>query len=310
MRAMIFCAGLGTRLRPLSDLWPKPACPVLNRPLVAFNFALLKGLGVTEVAVNTHHLADRMAAAASAEARALGLHLKLSREDVLMGHGGGLKAVEPWLGSGTFLALNGDFLFDLDLAGLLEAHRRSHAAATLAVQKPLEGYRPLHAHPDGRLACLPGETPPPGAVPWHFTGVHVLEPAIFAGLVSEPSGIFETGYRALLAAGKLVRVHEDRGVWRDIQTTESYLTTNLDALGGRLDLSRFGALGKLVAVDARARVEGDVEESVVGAGAHVPAGASVRRSVVLPGTVLREGEELENAIAAGELRIGGKVPSP
>ena len=88
MRAMVFCAGQGTRLRPLSDLWPKPACPVLNRPLVAYDFALLSGAGVSEVAINTHHLADRMASTARAEARALGLTLKLSHEDVLLGHGG------------------------------------------------------------------------------------------------------------------------------------------------------------------------------------------------------------------------------
>src|SRR3984957_7440921 len=223
MKAMVFCAGLSTRLRPLSELWPKPACTVLNRPLIAFNFALLRGIGVGEVAVNTHHLADRMASTAKAEAQALGLGLKLSHESTLLGHGGGLKALEAWLGGGTFALLNGDFIFDLDLARVMEAHRGSGAAATLVVQPPLPGYRPLHALPDGRVAFLPGEAPPPGAVPWHFTGVHVVEPAIFEGLVSEPSGIFETGYRALLGRRALVRVHEDRGIWRDIQNPESYL---------------------------------------------------------------------------------------
>jgi mannose-1-phosphate guanylyltransferase len=303
MKAMVFCAGLATRLRPLSDLWPKPACPVLNRPLIAFNFALLESCGITEVAVNTHHLADRMAAAAAAEARALGLELRLSHESTLLGHGGGLKALETWLGSETFVLLNGDFIFDLDLARVIEAHRRSGAAATLIVQPPLAGYRPLHAFPDGRLACLPGEAAPSGSMPWHFTGVHVLASAIFSGLVSGPSGIFETGYRALLEAGGLVRVHEDRGSWRDIQTAENYLSTNLEAMEGRLPLARFAALGPLAAIHPSARVEGSVEESVVGAGAVVPAGARVRRSVVLGETVLAGGETLENAIAAGSLRI-------
>jgi len=303
MRAMVFCAGLSTRLRPLSELWPKPACPVLNRPLIAFNFALLRGAGVGEVAINTHHLADRMAAVAESEARALGLALRVSHESTLLGHGGGLKALEAWLGDETFLLLNGDFIFDLDLRALIETHRRSCAAATLVVQPPLAGYRPLHAFPDGRLACLPGEAPPPGSTPWHFTGVHVLEPAIFAGLVSGPSGIFETGYRALLETGALVRIHEERGSWRDVQTAENYLATNLEALQGWLPLARFKALGPLTAIHPSARVEGAVEESVVGAGAVVPAGARVRRSVVLAETVIGKGESLENAIAAGGLRV-------
>ncbi len=292
MRAMVFCAGLATRLRPLSDLWPKPACPVLNRPLIAFNFALLKGIGVTEVAVNTHHLADRMAAAAEGEARAFGLALRLSHEHTLLGHGGGLKALEAWLDGGTFVLLNGDFIFDLDLVRVIEEHRRSGAAATLVVQPPLTGYRPLHAFPDGRLACLPGEAPPPGTAPWHFTGVHVLEPAMLAGLESGPSGIFETGYRALLESGALVRVHEDRGLWRDIQTTGNYLSTNLEALAGRLPLGRFAALGPLMAIHPDARINGSVDESVVGKGAVIPAGARVRRSVVLADTQLGESESL------------------
>jgi mannose-1-phosphate guanylyltransferase len=303
MKAMVFCAGLSTRLRPLSELWPKPACTVLNRPLIAFNFALLKGIGVGEVAVNTHHLADRMASTAKTEAQALGLGLELSHESTLLGHGGGLKALEAWLGGGTFALLNGDFIFDLDLARVIEAHRRSGAAATLVVQSPLPGYRPLHALSDGRLACLPGETPPSGTTPWHFTGVHIVEPAIFSGLVSGPSGIFETGYRSLLEAGAPVRVHVDSGIWRDIQTAESYLSTNLEALKGRLPLARFDALGPLAAIHPRARVDGSVEESVIGAGAVIPAGASVRRSVVLADTELGENEGLENAIAAGGLRI-------
>ncbi len=220
-----------------------------------------------------------------------------------------MKALEAWLSQetgatgGTFVLLNGDYIFDLDLATVIEDHRRSGAAATLVVQPPLAGYRPLHAFADGRLACLPGEAPPPGAAPWHFTGVHVVEPAIFEGLVSEPSGIFETGYRALLEGGALVRVHEDRGIWRDIQNPESYLATNLEALRGELPLGRFAELGPLAAIHPSARVQGSIEESVIGAGAIVPAGARVRRSVVLAGTVLGAGETLENTIAAGVLRL-------
>src|SRR5581483_10431298 len=217
MRAMVLCAGSGTRLRPLSEVWPKPACPVLNRALVAFNFALLKGAGISEVAINTHHLADRMARVAQVEASALGMSLRLSHEETLLGIGGGLKALEPYLRDGTFLLLNGDFIFDVDLKRAVEAHRSSGAAATLIVQAPIHGYRSLHARADGRLACLPGELPAAGAAAWHFTGIHVLEPRIFAGLSARPSGIFETGYRALLEVGADVQVHVDQGTWRDVQ---------------------------------------------------------------------------------------------
>jgi mannose-1-phosphate guanylyltransferase len=303
VKGMVLCAGLGTRLRPLSDLWPKPACPILNRPLVAFNLALLQGIGVSQVVVNTHHLADRMGQVAETQARALGLSLTLSREAQLLGTGGGLKAAEKWLADDTCLLLNGDFFFDVDLEAALQVHRRERAVATLVVQTLPPGYRPLHGRADGRLACLPGETPPADSRAWHFTGVHLLEPAFFAGLSAQRSGIFETGYRALLQRGLPVVLHVDPGTWRDIGSPESYLTTNLEAADGHLPLDRFRALQPLRPRDPNARIAGSMKESIVGAGAVIPRGASVVRSVILPNTELGSEERLDHCIAAGDLRI-------
>src|SRR5258708_4239786 len=113
---MVACAGLGERLLPLTSLLPKPACPVLDRPLVHFNLALLQQVGVDEVIVNTHQLPEAMADAARRGCEALGLQLQLSHEPVLLGTGGGLKQAEQWLGEDTFLLLNGKILFDVDLA--------------------------------------------------------------------------------------------------------------------------------------------------------------------------------------------------
>lgn len=306
---MILCAGLGTRLRPLTDLWPKPACPVLHQPLVAYNLALLKGAGVAAPLINTHHLAERMRAVATTAADSLGLALGVSHEATLLGTGGGLAACRAQLAAGTFYLLNGDFLFDVDLAAALAAHRRARAAATLVVQPMAEGadYRPLHGFPDGRLACLPGSAAPAGALPWHFTGVHVLEPEIFEHLEARPSGLFETGYRGLLARGATVQLHADRGAWRDIGAPEHLLTANLEAAAGRLPLRRFAALGRAQAISPAARVDGTVIDAIIGAGASIPRSARVERSVVFAGTQLREGEQLHRSIAAGDLRISAGV---
>ncbi len=306
LSGMVLCAGLGTRLRPLTNVLPKPACPVLHQPLVAYNLALLKGAGVTRAVINTHHLAEPMARAARQAAAGLGLELAVSHEPTLLGTGGGLKAAEAWLKGDTFLLLNGDFLYDVDLDRALAAHRAAGAAATLVVQPMPPGgdYRPLHADAGGRLAVLPGAAPPAGALPWHFTGVHLLEPAIFEGLELRPSGLFETGYRSLLARGLRVRVHVDAGRWLDLGEPRHYLAANLDAAFGRFPLGRFSALGRARPVSTEARIEGQADESVIGAGARIPLGARVRRSVVLPGTELVD-EALDGVIAAGELRIPG-----
>jgi len=312
---MVACAGLGERLLPLSTMLPKPAFPLLDHPLVDFNLALLAQAGVESVVVNTHHLADAMAGAASDGCLDLGLGLQLSHEPVLLGTGGGLKRVEAWLRGGTFLLVNGKILFDVDLGAALEAHRRAGAVATLVVTDlPAgEGYRPVYATAGGRLAHVPGFEPEaPSGTPYLFTGIHVLEAEIFRHLPSVEDrayGIFEHGYRGLVDAGGKVIVHRDGGAFHDPSTLSRYLRANLDAAAGRFPLARFARLGlealtpEVGYLAPGAEVHGEVHESVIGPGAVVPQGAQVVRSVVWPGTRIAAGERLEGGIAAGEIRL-------
>ena len=98
-------------------------------------------------------------------------------------------------------------------------------------------------------------------------------------------------------------MHVDAGDWRDIGAPAHYLAANLDLAFGRFPRGRFAALGLGAAISPAATVVGRAVDSVVGAGATVPAAASVTRSVVLDGTVLAAGEHLNYAIAAGPLRL-------
>src|SRR5262252_2699590 len=120
---MVLCAGLGTRLRPLTERVPKPAVPVCGVPLIQLNLALLAEVGVRRAVVNVHHLADAMAEAASAAARAVGLSLTVSREPIIAGTGGALREARPALaGADAIVVVNGDILFDVDLPPVLAAH--------------------------------------------------------------------------------------------------------------------------------------------------------------------------------------------
>jgi len=119
---MVLCAGRGERLRPLTDLRPKPGCPLLDLPLLWYQLALLRGVGVDEVVVNTHQLAPLLEGVAVLGCERLGLRLHLSHEPELLDTGGGLREARRWLGDETFLLLNGDMLFDVDLAGAIAAH--------------------------------------------------------------------------------------------------------------------------------------------------------------------------------------------
>jgi NDP-sugar pyrophosphorylase family protein len=135
VRAMILAAGLGTRLRPLSDLLPKPALPVRGLPLVAPLLHLLRRHGVTEVVVNLHHLPAALRAAVEQHAPA-GLAVRFSEEAAPLGTGGGIRRVAAFLRqSDPCLVVAGDMLLDAELSASVALHRERGAHTTLLLRE-------------------------------------------------------------------------------------------------------------------------------------------------------------------------------
>jgi mannose-1-phosphate guanylyltransferase len=151
--AMVLCAGLGLRLRPLTLRYPKPALPFFEGPLVRYSFALLAGAGVRRVVINTHHLADVMAQVARREAARHSLDLEISHEPIIQGTGGGVREARRLLGDEPFVLLNGDSFMALDLAALVAEHQACGNAATLAVVPMLSGesFGAIEASSDGAV---------------------------------------------------------------------------------------------------------------------------------------------------------------
>jgi len=132
---MIVAAGLGTRLRPLTELRAKAALPVAGIPLVAYPLALLASVGVRETVINLHHLPDSLRSAAEAW-RPPGMTLHFSHEARLLHTGGAIRRVADFLReSDPCIVLGGDMLVDLDLAGLLERHRGEERTASLVLRR-------------------------------------------------------------------------------------------------------------------------------------------------------------------------------
>ncbi len=284
---MVLCAGLGTRLRPLTARLPKPAVPVCGPPLVRYALGLLAGAGVRAAVVNVHHLPAEMAAAARAAAAELGLDLAVSEEPVIAGTGGALREARRHLGgSDAVVVLNGDVLFDVDLPAALCAHAASGALATMVLMAMPPGatYAAVEADAEGRVRRIAGRFGPggEGLEPWHFPGVHVLSPAL---LDLVPAAPFECDvnrhvYPPLMARG-LVRGLVTSGYWNDLGTPDRYLAANLDVAAGRVPLGRFGlAAPPRLAPQAQVDPGAQVGEAVVGAGCRVPAGARLERAVL------------------------------
>ncbi len=311
LAGVVLCAGLGTRLRPLTGQVPKPAVPLCQVPLIRYGLGLLAGAGIRRVVVNLHHQPEAMAAAAGAAAAELGLELALSREPVMAGTAGALRQAAPLLSEAeAVVVLNGDVLFDVDLAAALSAHRATGALATMALLPMPAGtrYAAVEIDEAGRVRRIAGKFGPggDGLTPWHFPGLHLVSPELLALIPALP---FECDlnrdlYPPLMGRG-LVRGLVTHGAWRDLGTPASYLAANLEVAAGRIDLARFGLPApRRIAGSARIDPGASVGEAVViGEGCVVPAGARVDRAVLWPGTRLRQGEVVIDAVAAGELRV-------
>lgn len=300
---MVLCAGFGTRLRPLTDVTPKPLVPLCGLPLLRYTFALLAAAGVREVVINLHYLAQEMERQALVIARDLGLSLQVSREPGhILGTGGGVKKAAKLLGEGTFFLLNGDMLFDLDLQAALAAHQAAAALATMVLAPYPRGakYAAVELDQQARVRRIAGRGAPtePG-VPLakaHFTGVHVLESAVIDRLPEGESDINRTAYLRLIAEGAKVHGFMQHGYWGDLGAPASLLKANLDGLSGKAPLARFRAAG----VDPFAGAQELKPRIWVHPGARIDPGAKlVAPLLMLPGAQVSAGAEVGPGVVLG-----------
>ena len=230
---MILAAGLGTRLRPLTNDRPKALVEIAGRTLLEITLERLRSFGVREVIVNTHHFADQMQQYLAAHAN-FSMRVEISREDDLLDTGGGLKRAAWFFLEGPgkdepFLLHNVDVLSTIDLAAMMRFHRERDALATLAVQqRPTSRY--LLFDRDGllcgRRAGLDGTPelvrPAEAVQPLAFAGVHMLSPRIFSELTEQGAFSIIDAYLRLAAAGERIAAFSaDAYYWRDLGKPES-----------------------------------------------------------------------------------------
>lgn len=230
MKAMIFAAGIGSRLKELTRDTPKCLMQVGDRTMLEHVVVRLKSAGVTAIAINVHHHAEKVTQFLH-EKNYFDLEVLVSHEPTLLDTGGGLKKVAPFFaGEDSFLIHNADIYSSVDLAKLVERHRSLNAIATLAVMsRPSK--RGLYFDPADKLVGWTGEqTPPPCASLLSFSGISVASHEIFSHMGSESE--FSIIKTFLTAARATERVWGDRVPetdWTDIGTPEQ-----LEALRKRL----------------------------------------------------------------------------
>ena len=231
MKAMVLAAGLGTRLRPLTNDRPKALVEVAGRTLLEITLERLRLFGVHEVIVNVHHYAEKVCAYLAAHDN-FAMRIEISREETLLDTGGGLKQAAWFLGAATeepFLLHNVDVISTIDLAAMARYHVDTGALATLAVQDRATS-RPLLFDGAGALCgrLLPRQgTPewtqgPRPAQALAFAGIHVISPQIFSLL--DETGAFSIipAYLRLAAQGeKILAFRADAFSWKDLGRPEN-----------------------------------------------------------------------------------------
>ncbi|MBM4120403.1 MAG: NDP-sugar synthase [Nitrospira sp.] len=240
VRAMILAAGLGVRLRPLTETLPKPLLPVAGRPLIVWNLLLLRRYGLTEAIINLHHL-GHLIEQELGNGSSLGMRLTYSREPVLLGTGGGLKQAEPFLGGEPFLVLNSDTLLEIDLSAMMAAHRAGHALATMALRADADADRwgVLEVDGSNRIVRINGRgRQPEGAVRKRmFAGVHIVHPRLLAAVPAGRQSSIIEAYVGAIQGGETIQAYEFSGYWSDIGTPERYAQAQRDAENGAIDLT-------------------------------------------------------------------------
>ena len=312
LRALVLSAGLGTRLRPLTDAIPKPLLPVAGQPILGHTLAQLAAAGCEAVAINLHHQGEEIRRRFGDEFA--GVPLTYSVEPELLGTLGALHPLRDFFASADeILLVNGDSLCHWPFRRLLREHRRQRekgAAATL-----LLALRPDVAEFGGGvgvdrerrvLSFRPGDAAGEnGGIVRRlvFAGAHALDPALLARVGPGPADIVRDLYIPMLAEGGRIASLATARRWHDLGTPRRFLEASLDwaQAGWPRRLWRRSWVSPEATLAPGARVRGSAVEGA----AQVERRARIERSVLLPGARVGEGSFLREVI----LGAGAAVPA-
>jgi mannose-1-phosphate guanylyltransferase len=336
MRAMILAAGLGTRLRPLTYVMPKPVAPVLNRPIVARIAELLAEHGLRDVVTNVSYLPEQIREVLG-DGSEFGLMVTYSAETEPLGTAGGVGKVRDFLSqTNSFLIISGDALTDIDLSAMREAHEANvekGAIATLATKRvdDTTQFGVAITDDEGRIQGFQEKPEPAEALSdLANCGIYMLRKEIFehfpppdhrspAGGGDQPAGFVDWAidvFPALLEGDVPFYSHEIDAYWNDIGSVAEFVQGNFDALAGAVRIDQAaGQVSDGVYAGQGSDLDGVTVQApvLIGARCQVGAGVTLHGPVVVgdgchlgAGAMLRDCVVLPGAeVPSGALVVGG-----
>jgi len=304
-RAVVLAAGLGIRLRPLTQFLPKPLLPVTGTPVLGHTLAALAKAGCEKVAINLHHQGEKIAAEFGNSFG--GMDIVYSPEEELLGTLGALSPLMDFLSPvDVAVVVNGDSLCRWPVRKLVRRHAKSSARATLLASRraPVEAFgggigidrskavvslSPQRSFGEVERRCV-------------FAGLHAFSPALVSGLEPRPADFVTNLYIPLLEAGERIMAIETSRPWFDLGTPAGYLVGVCDWAQRRGPVKVAGR--SWIAADATIDKKASVRRGVVESRAGLAANVQVERSVVLSEAHIGEGCRVRDSI------IGSRVELP
>ena len=319
MKAMVLCAGKGTRVQPVTFSVPKPMINIINKPILSFILNHLKSEGADEVVINTSYLPDKIESYFG-DGHERGMKLSYSFEgsvrngkmqSIAVGSAGGMKRIQDRSGffDSTFIVLCGDAVIDLDIRELVRFHKERGAVATVAAldvpRDEVDKYGIIVSNPDGAITSFQEKPAPSVALSTLAnTGIYVFEPEIFDFIPSMTE--YDIGgelFPKLIELGVPFYAKECQFNWIDVGNVEDYAASSFCALKGASPLVKMPGTeispgifvgSNVVLESALPLIEGPV---YIGAGSTIKTGAVIKGPTII-GTncVVEAGTYLEGVI--------------
>lgn len=294
--AFVVAAGFGERLRPITNHIPKPLLPLAGKPVIESVLERLSALQTKKIGINMHYKWQMISDWASSSP--FSESITLFREDTLLGTGGALKNAASMLSGSTFVVHNADVVSDINLQLLLEVHKKAENLVTLAIHD-YPAFNNVWIDDAGRLKAV-GRSVSAGlqnvrAVA--FTGIAIYSPEFLDFLPEGESRIVDAWIRAVNGGHSIATVDVTGCLWTDIGSPLSYAEAVTSALASAGEQFSIAAS---VECPCMMQLEG---WAVLESGCSIGEQTSIKRSIILPGTIVTAGSELKDVIAGPDYTI-------
>ncbi len=292
MQAFIFGAGLGTRLRPLTDIRPKVTVPIFGKPVIFYTIEKLASFGIKSFIINQHYHGNLLEKIIGYGDK-WGVDIKYSPEKEILETGGGVKQAKDMISAQTFIVYNGDIICDLDMGSLLDYHKEKDALVTLVVA-PWCDPRQLNIDTDGRVSDIRNIFQNEISPTHTFLGIHIMEREIFDEFDPDIKkfSIIKTYLKLIEQKKKIYAYQLPQGYWYDIGSIEQYKKAHLDLMDKKNQHNSTQAVTEgYVAIGDNVKIEDNV---------------CLKNTIIWDDVIIKANSRLDDCVVCDNVIVNGK----